>query len=132
MKNLKTAELRSEFTPEKVGEKTSKVMNLLIDSLEQNFSAIDPAWKTTLSMLAMNYQLMFNAFEDLQVNGKTAPDEKKRLQKNPSIGIFLNTQTAIQSLQTSMGLTLMSKARAKQLMKGEDEIDEFEKTFGED
>lgn len=124
MKNTKTQELRQEFTKEKVGEKTAKVMELLIDSLEQNFQFIDPAWKTTLSMLAMNYQLMFQAFEDLQTNGKTAPDDKKRLQKNPSIGIFLNAQNAIQSLQTSMGLTLMSKARAKQLMKSDSELDD--------
>lgn len=123
-------ELRKQYTVDLVGEKTSKVMNLLIDSLEQNFSAIDPAWETSLTLLAMNYQLLFAAFEDLQKNGKAAPDCKNRLQKNPSIGIFLNTQNAIQSLLAKMGLTLLSKARAKQLMKDElDTEDDFDSKY---
>jgi len=78
----------------------------------------------------MNYQLLFTAFDDLQMNGKAAPDSKGRLQKSPSIGIFLNTQNAIQGLLAKMGLTLMSKYRARQLMKDEPDLeDDFESKF---
>lgn len=122
--------LRKKFTADAVGERTSKTMSKLIESLEKNFHDIDAAWECQLEMIAMNYQLMYEAYDDLCDQGKLQRDSRGRLQKNPSIAIFQNTQANIQNIMNKMGWSVLSKARAKALMDTEVEKDEFERAFG--
>lgn len=121
--------LRNKFTTDKVGKRTAETMQKLIDSLETNFNAIDPAWECQLEMIAMNYQLMYSAYDDLNEQGKLQRDARGRLQKNPSIAIFQNTQANIQNIMNKMGWTVLSKARVKSMLTDSAETDEFEENF---
>lgn len=121
--------LRKKFTADAVGERTSKTMSKLIDSLEKNFQDIDPAWECQLEMIAMNYQLMYEAYDDLCDQGKLQRDARGRLQKNPSIAIFQNTQANIQNIMNKMGWSVLSKARVRTMLADNAEVDEFTENF---
>lgn len=121
--------LRNKFTADKVGKRTAETMQKLIDSLVTNFNDIDPAWECQLEMIAMNYQLMYSAYDDLNEQGKLQRDARGRLQKNPSIAIFQNTQANIQNIMNKMGWTVLSKARVKSMLTDSAETDEFEENF---
>lgn len=91
----KKMNLRDRYTKKDYSEKTVETMNLIIDSMEQNFKDIDKAWISSLDLLALNYEMMYNAYEDIKLQGNVSPASRERLSKNPSISIFLNCQNAI-------------------------------------
>ena len=105
--------LQERYTAEKYGERTAETMNFFISSMNQMFTEIDPAWIPSLDQLAMNYKLMFEAYDDITHNGNTSKASRERLSRNPSIGLFLNCQNAIQSILSKTGLTVISKARVQ-------------------
>ena len=122
--------LDDRYSLEKYGERTAETMKLFIDSMKKTFTEIDSAWISSLDMLAMNYKLMFDAYDDIKANGNISSASRERLSRNPSIGLFLNCQNAIQAILTKSGLTVMSKARVKQLMRDVDDPgDEFAENF---
>lgn len=129
----KNPNLRNRYNKEDYLEKTVEQMQRLIQSLEDNYGCIDQAWITSLDLIAMNYDLLYQAYEDIKQNGSTSPGSRERLSKNPAISIFMNAQNNIQNILSKNGLTLMSKVRAKKFIdEGLDEQDEFEKNFLED
>ena len=108
-------------------------MHRLIQSLEENYGGVDQAWITSLDLIAMNYDLLYQAYDDIKESGNTATASKGRLSKNPSISIFMNAQNNIQNILSKNGLTLMSKVRAKKFIDdGISDDDEFEQTFLKD
>lgn len=101
-----------------------------IDTLEKNFDEIDESWIAVLDLLAINYQLLFQAYDDIIENGNKNRDERGRMVKNPSIQIFSTSQQNIQNLLNKMGFTTLSKARAKALMREDPDLeDEFADKF---
>jgi len=66
---MKLDDLRNHFKISDYSDKTVNAMNKLIDSLEVNFNELDPSWEISLEQLAMNFQILFNAYEDIQANG---------------------------------------------------------------
>lgn len=125
-------DLDNRYTAEKYGEKTAETMSLLIDSMKKTFQEIDPAWITSLDLLALNYEMMYKAYDDIQSRGNISTASKERLSRNPSISIFLNCQNMIQNILSKSGLTVLSKAKVKQLLNTGEEQDEFEKNFLDD
>ena len=121
--------LQERYTAEKYGERTAETMNFFISSMNQMFTEIDPAWIPSLDQLAMNYKLMFEAYDDITHNGNTSKASRERLSRNPSIGLFLNCQNAIQSILSKTGLTVISKARVQQLTREDFEKDDFAEKF---
>lgn len=121
--------LQDRYTPEKYGERTAETMSFFISSMKQMFTEIDPAWIPSLDQLAMNYKLMFEAYDDITKNGNTSKASRERLSRNPSIGLFLNCQNAIQSILSKTGLTVISKARVQQLTREDFEKDDFAEKF---
>lgn len=127
---MKLDDLRNHFKISDYSDKTVNAMNKLIDSLEVNFNELDPSWEISLEQLAMNFQILFDAYEDIQANGNLQKDARDRLQKNVSITLFMNATNNIQNILNKFGFTVMSKARVKQLMKEEpDSPDEFTEMF---
>lgn len=126
--------IRKKFNAADWDPRTVEAMNNLIDSIEKNFDEWDPAIESSLQLLAYNYDLLFQAVDEIRNNGTASPDGRKRLQRNPAITLFLNTQNAIQSILTKTGLTVVSKVKVQKYMKDSDpeEIDDFEKNFLED
>jgi phage terminase small subunit len=126
--------IRKKFNAADWDPRTVEAMNNLIDSIEKNFDEWDPAIESSLQLLAYNYDLLFQAVDEIRNNGTTSPDGRKRLQRNPAITLFLNTQNAIQSILTKTGLTVVSKVKVQKYMKDSDpeELDDFEKNFLED
>ena len=122
-------DLRNRYKINSNNEKTVESMTLIINSLEKNFSEYDDAWTTSLDLLQINYDLMYSAKEDIDNNGKQCKDYRDRLVRNPSIQILLNAQNNIMNILSKMGLNILSKARIKQFLKSEDELDSFEKDF---
>lgn len=121
---------RKRYSSKKFGKETEEQMVMLIDTLEKNFEDIDQSWIAVLDLLAINYRLMFNAYEDIIARGNTQYDERHRLTKNPSIQIFQSSQNNIQNLLNKMGFTTLSKARAKALMREDPDLeDEFADKF---
>ena len=121
---------RKRYSAKKFGKETEESMMMYIDTLEKNFDEIDESWIAVLDLLAINYQLMHKAYEDIVERGNTQLDERNRLVKNPSIQIFQSTQTNIQNLLNKMGFTTLSKARAKALMREDPDLeDEFADKF---
>lgn len=127
----KKLELRKRYTEKDYSKKTVETMNMIIDTMEENFSGIDKAWVSSLDLLALNYDMMYDAYDDIKNNGNISKSSKERLSRNPSISIFLNCQNAIQNILSKTGLTVLSKARVKQLLSGDPEEDEFAETFGD-
>lgn len=127
----KKLELRKRYTLKDYSQKTVETMNMIIDSMEENFAEIDKAWISSLDLLALNYEMMYNAYDDIKNNGNVSNSSKERLSRNPAISIFLNCQNAIQNILSKTGLTVLSKARVRQLMTEQTEIDEFAETFGD-
>lgn len=129
----KNPNLRNRYNKEDYLEKTVEQMHRLIQSLEDNYGDVDQAWITSLDLIAMNYDLLYQAYDDIKETGNTAPGSKGRLSKNPSISIFMNAQNNIQNILSKNGLTLMSKVRAKKFIDdGISDDDEFEQTFLKD
>lgn len=122
--------LEERYTAEKYGERTAETMKYFLMSMKSMFTEIDPGWIPSLDQLAMNYKLMFEAYDDVTKNGNTSKASRERLSRNPSIGLYLNCQNAIQNILSKTGLTVMSKARVKQLMRSEDDLkDPFAEDF---
>lgn len=129
----KNPNLRNRYNKEDYLEKTVEQMHRLIQSLEDNYGDVDQAWITSLDLIAMNYDLLYQAYDDIKETGNTATASKGRLSKNPSISIFMNAQNNIQNILSKNGLTLMSKVRAKKFIDdGISDDDEFEQTFLKD
>ncbi len=121
--------LDNRYSVEKYGERTAETMKLFIDSMKKTFTDIDSAWISSLDQLAMNFKLMFDAYDDILANGNISTASKERLSRNPSISLFFNCQNAIQTILTKSGLTVMSKAKVKQLMRDDGEGDDFAENF---
>lgn len=121
--------LDNRYSVEKYGERTAENMKFFIDSMKKTFTDIDSAWISSLDQLAMNFKLMFDAYDDILANGNISTASKERLSRNPSISLFFNCQNAIQTILTKSGLTVMSKAKVKQLMRDEGEGDDFAENF---
>lgn len=121
--------LDNRYSVEKYGERTAETMKLFIDSMKKTFTDIDSAWISSLDQLAMNFKLMFDAYDDILANGNISTASKERLSRNPSISLFFNCQNAIQTILTKSGLTVMSKAKVKQLMRDECDTDDFAEKF---
>lgn len=125
-------DFEKRYSVDKYGEKTAETMKFFIMSMQKMFTEIDPAWIPSLDALAMDYKLMYDAYADITKNGNTCAASRERLSRNPSIGLYINMQNAIQSIMTKTGLTVLSKARVNQLMRGEDEEDDFAEKFMKD
>ena len=121
--------LDERYNAEKYGERTAETMSLFIESMKKTFTDIDSAWISSLDQLAMNFKLMFDAYDDILANGNISSASRERLSRNPSISLFFNCQNAIQTILTKSGLTVMSKAKVKQLMRDECDTDEFMENF---
>lgn len=122
--------LKERYSAEKYGERTAETMGFLIESMYKTFIDIDPAWIASLDQLAMDYEMLYQAYDDIKANGNITPASRERLSRNPSIGLFLNCQNAIQTILSKTGLTVLSKAKVKQLMRDEEEPrDEFADNF---
>ena len=121
--------LEERYTVEEYGERTAEVMSFFISSMNKMFTEIDPAWIPSLDQLAMNYKLMFEAYDDILLNGNTSKASRERLSRNPSVGLFLNCQNAIQNILSKTGLTVISKARVQQLTRADFDKDDFEEKF---
>lgn len=87
--------LDNRYSVEKYGERTAETMKLFIDSMKKTFTDIDSAWISSLDQLAMNFKLMFDAYDDILANGNISTASKERLSRNPSISLFFNCQNAI-------------------------------------
>lgn len=123
-------DLRKRYSKKDYSPKTVETMELIIDSMERNFTEFDSAWISSLDLLAQNYEIMNAAYEDLKKNGCTSPGSRERLSKNPNVSLFLNCQNAIQNILSKTGLTVLSKARVKMYQKDDPDVeDEFESKF---
>ena len=122
-------DIDNRYSIEKFGKRTAETMKLFIDSMKKTFTDIDSAWISSLDQLAMNFKLMFDAYDDILANGNISTASKERLSRNPSISLFFNCQNAIQTILTKSGLTVMSKAKVKQLMRDDGDTDEFMENF---
>ena len=123
-------DLRKRYSKKDYSQKTVETMELIIDSMERNFTEFDSAWISSLDLLAQNYEIMNAAYEDLKKNGCTSPGSRERLSKNPNVSLFLNCQNAIQNILSKTGLTVLSKARVKMYQKEDPDVeDEFENKF---
>ena len=126
---MKLDQLRTHFQVSSYSDKTVSTINKLIDSLENNFSELDPSWEVSLEQLAMNFQILYDAYDDIQANGNLQKDARDRLQKNVSITLFMNATNNIQNILNKFGFTVLSKARVKQMMKEEPGSDNFTEKF---
>ena len=124
--------LKERYSASKFGERTAETMGFLIDSMYKTFIDIDPAWIASLDQLAMDYEMLYQAYDDIKANGNITPASRERLSRNPSIGLFLNAQNAIQTILSKTGLTVLSKAKVKQLLRdstNDTETDTFAEKF---
>lgn len=127
---MKLDNLRNKYKVSDYSDKTVSFMDNLISSLEINFDEIDPSWVSQLDLIAMNANIMFDAYDDIQTNGNLQKDARGRLQKNVSITLFTNSFNNLNNLLSRNAFNIIGKARAKQLMKDVADIkDDFEQNF---
>lgn len=77
----------------------------------------DSTMAPQLDLLAIWYQVFFDAFDELTKNGLSIANDRDSIQKNPIFDILRNASTRIEAISTEFGLTPQS---FKKLIKGEE------------
>lgn len=64
-----------------------------------------------VASLCVNYELLQNAYADIQSNGQTYITDSGQIKKNPNVDILINVTKNIRSLASEIGLTPISRAQ---------------------
>lgn len=64
-----------------------------------------------VASLCVNYELLQNAYENIEETGQTYITESGQIRKNPSTDILMNASKNIKSLASELGLTPASRAQ---------------------
>lgn len=64
-----------------------------------------------VASLCVNYELLQNAYADIEENGQTYITESGQIRKNPNADILMNASKNIKSLASELGLTPASRAQ---------------------
>lgn len=96
-------------------KKTREYMDILCQSIENEYGTIDGPYILSLDLIADNYDILIEAQEDIKKNGLRQTDERGRASKNDSIQIYNTAQQNIMRLLNNFGKTPMSKSKIKHL-----------------
>lgn len=105
-------------------KRTQEAIRLLVNEL-----ALSDSYLTSLDLLAINYDMMFDAIDDIKKNGYTIiPENGTKPVKNHACQTFNNTQQTILKIINSFPANPLSKAHIKKLNLKEEEkspLEEF-------
>lgn len=94
-------------------EKIQMYLSAVIDYFVNSYGFVSSEQIMNLDMLAENFVIYFKALNSIKTLGFESNDSQGRLQRNPSVSIFLNCQNYIQKQLSACGLTIASQARLK-------------------
>lgn len=94
---------------------TQEYMQILCDSIQQEYGQIDGPYLLSLDLISDNYEILLKAKEDIEKNGLKQTDSQGRPSKNDALQIFNNAQSMITKLLNNFGKTPMSKSKIKHL-----------------
>lgn len=97
----------------KYDERVFDYMKIVINYFIKSYGAVSKEQILNFDMLADNFSVYYTALDDIKRRGVEATDSLGRLQRNPNLSLFLNTQNYIQKQSSAMGLTIASQARQK-------------------
>ena len=97
----------------KYDERVFDYMKIVINYFIKSYGAVSKEQILNFDMLADNFTIYYKALDDIKTRGVEANDSQGRLQRNPNVSLFLNTQNYIQKQLSAMGLTIASQARLK-------------------
>lgn len=64
-----------------------------------------------VASLCVNYELLQNAYADIQLNGQTYITDSGQIKKNPNVDVIITVTKNIRSLASEIGLTPISRAQ---------------------
>lgn len=91
-------------------EDTQEQLKILINSVEN-----DESYIPMLDLLAINFDLMYSAMDDVKEKGFALKDNYRGQTKNPSLQVLSNAQQTIIRLLNNFPSNPLSKARLKKL-----------------
>jgi len=93
--------------------RTQEYMQNVYDCIKQDYKVIPSSWRISLDLIAMNFEMLLKAKDDIQKYGLMKKDDYGRIDKNKNIQTFMTSQAAILKLLSTFGLTPISKTRLK-------------------
>lgn len=94
-------------------ERTQEYMQNVYDCIKQDYNIIPSSWRISLDLIAMNFEMLLKAQDDIHKYGIIKKDDYGRVGKNENIQIFLSSQAAVLKLLSTFGLTPISKTKLK-------------------
>jgi len=103
--------------------RTQEYMQNVIDCIKQDYKVIPSSWRITIDLIAMNFNILLQAENNLKEKGIFYKDEFQRIIKNPNLLVFNQAQNQIIKHLSIFGLTPLSKSKLKNFNSDNTNID---------
>lgn len=110
---------------EKKDPRVREYMNILVDSLVEQYGTVHEEWIITLDLISTNFEVYYKGYDDIIANGIYVYDKNGYKQRNSAITLQQNTQAYLYKLINSMGWNIMSKSK----IKAPEKLDETDSLF---
>lgn len=104
-------------------KRTQEYMQNVIDCIIQDYKTIPSSWRITIDLIAMNFNMLLQAEDDIRKNGIMVKDDYERIVKNPNLQVFNTSQNQITKYLSTFGLTPISKTKLKNFNSDQVNID---------
>lgn len=111
---------------EKKDPRVREYMNILVDSLVEQYGTVHEEWIITLDLISTNFEVYYKGYDDIIANGIYVYDKNGYKQRNSAITLQQNTQAYLYKLINSMGWNIMSKSKIKAPEKSDETDSLFE------
>jgi P27 family predicted phage terminase small subunit len=103
--------------------RTQEYMQNVIDCIKQDYNIIPSSWRITIDLIAMNFNMLLQAEDDIRTRGLMVQDDYGRTVKNPNLQAFNTSQNQIAKYLSTFGLTPISKTKLKNFNSDQVNID---------
>ena len=122
-KYTKTLNMKAKDIYKDYDVRTQEYMQNVIDCIKQDYKTIPSSWRITIDLIAMNFNMLLQAEDDIRERGLIVPDDYGRTIKNPNLQVFNSSQNAITKYLSTFGLTPISKTKLKNFNSDQVNID---------
>ncbi len=122
-KYTKTLNMKAKDIYKDYDVRTQEYMQKVIDCIKQDYNIIPSSWRITIDLIAMNFNMLLQAEDDIRTRGLMVQDDYGRTVKNPNLQAFNTSQNQIAKYLSTFGLTPISKTKLKNFNSDQVNID---------
>lgn len=122
-KYTKTLNMKAKDIYKDYDVRTQEYMQNVIDCIKQDYNIIPSSWRITIDLIAMNFNMLLQAEDDIRTRGLMVQDDYGRTVKNPNLQAFNTSQNQIAKYLSTFGLTPISKTKLKNFNSDQVNID---------